>query len=261
MKKIVILILASVFIYSLFREFTPLKTLFMCCGLAAIFGVSCIPSRYLLAMKYPIIILTFATTILFFVYPKIHVRYPVEGLITFFSFYSIFFYFITLEEKDKDFFKDMVALSILFASSAFNLFMVGKLLYIISITITLICFLFILGKGRIIPVVAAYTLLIIFFLLYKKITILGTGLILRDIERYLLLIPAFILLLFGFSAFLKRTNPISVLAFCGVLYITIDIFMVMGIKLSGGLLYQPLIALILVTPILGSLVRTGGEKV
>ncbi len=84
---------------------------------------------------------------------------------------------------------------------------------------------------------------------------------LSDIERYLLLITSFVLLIFGFSAFLKRTNPISVLAFCGILYITIDIFMVVGIRLSGGLLYQPLIALFLVAPILGSLARTGGEKV
>lgn len=261
MKKIVIFILASIFLYSLFREFTLLKILFMCCGLAAIVGVSYVPSRYMLAMKYPVILLTFAITLLFFVYPKIHGRYPIEGLITFFSFYSIFFYLITMEEKGKDFFKDMAALSILFASSAFNLFMVGKLLYIISIAITLMFFLFILCKSRIIPVVAVYTLLIIAFLLYKKTTILGPGMALSDIERYLLLITSFVLLIFGFSAFLKRTNPISVLAFCGILYITIDIFMVVGIRLSGGLLYQPLIALFLVAPILGSLARTGGEKV
>jgi len=260
MKKIVILILTSLFVYSLFREFTPLKILFMCCGIAAIYGVSLIPSRYILSMKYPVILLAFATTILFFVYPTFLSKYPTEGIVTFVSFYSIFFYLITMEEKGKDFFRDMIALSIIFSSSAFNLFMVGRLVSMIPIAVTLMLFLFILGKSRIIPCIAGYTVLVILILFYKKITILSMGVALSDVHRYLLLIPSFLLLLFGFSAFLTRTHAIALLAFCGILYITIDLFMVVGLRLSGGMIYQPLIALFLVAPILGSLVRTGGES-
>ena len=261
MKKISIYMLASILLYSLFRELNIVKVLYICLGLASIYAIYRAPSRYIIAMKYPIILLSFAGTAGFFLYPELSSKYPIEAVIVFLSFYSITFYLITIEEKGKDFFKDVIALSLLFLSSSFNLFMIGKPLLILPISLSIMLFLFIVGKNRIIPIIAGYTLFIMVFLYHKGINILGAGIRVNDIDRYLLLISSFAFLLLGFIDFMKKDNLTKVLYFFGFLYVAIDILMVLGIKLSGGLLYQPVILLFIIIPLIGVMLKAEGEHV
>lgn len=260
MKKIAIYILASILLYSFFRELNIVKVLYICLGLVSIYAIYRVPSRHIIAMKYPIILLSFAGTAGFFLYPELSSKYPIEALIIFLSFYSINFYLITIEEKGKDFFKDVIALSLLFLSSSFNLFMIGKPLLILPISLSMMLFLFIVGKNRIIPFIAGYILLVVIFLLYKKVNILGVGMKFNDINRCLLLISSFAFLLLGFIGFIKRGNLTIVLSFFGFLYVAVDILMVLGIKLSGGLLYQPVILLFIVSPLIGVMLKAEGEQ-
>jgi hypothetical protein len=122
-------------------------------------------------------------------------------------------------------------------------------------------FLFIVGKNRIIPFIAGYTLFIMVFLYHKGINILGVGIRVNDIDRYLLLISSFAFLLLGFIDFMKKDNLTKVLYFFGFLYVAIDILMVLGIKLSGGLLYQPVILLFIISPLIGVMLKAEGEHV
>jgi predicted RND superfamily exporter protein len=52
----------------------------------------------------------------------------------------------------------------------------------------------------------------------------------------------------------------KLLTFFGFLYIAVDIAMVMGFKLSMGLLYQPLIALFIIPPLIGIMLKAEGER-
>ena len=122
MKKVCIYILAALLLYSLFRELNLVKTLLICAGLAAAYGIYRLPSKYVMAMKYPFILLSFAATTGLFFYPTIKLQYPLDALVVFVSFYSITFFLIAMDEKKKDFAKETMALSILFLSLAFNVY-------------------------------------------------------------------------------------------------------------------------------------------
>ena len=62
MKKVFIYILASILLYSFFRELNAVKVMFISLGLASIYVIYRIPSKYIIATKYPIILLSFAAT-------------------------------------------------------------------------------------------------------------------------------------------------------------------------------------------------------
>ncbi|OPY71146.1 MAG: hypothetical protein A4E63_01651 [Syntrophorhabdus sp. PtaU1.Bin050] len=260
MKKIFIYILASILLYSYFRELNGVKILLIILGLASIYGISLLPARYVVAAKYPIILLSFAGTVGFFLYPALGVNYPVEPVIVFLAFYSITWYLVTMEEKGQDLPKEIVALSVLFLSSSFNLIMAGKPLLILPLGLATILFLFVLGKTRIMLFIAGYTLTITVVLAYKRIAVIGAGIPMREIHLYALLATSFIFLLFSFFRFAKGGSHTNLLAFFGFLYICIDLLMSTGLKLPGGLLNQPALAIAMVSPLIGLTIQMEGKK-
>jgi hypothetical protein len=263
LKKVFVYLAASILLYGFFRELNVVKTLMVCLGLGAAYFIYRIPAKYIIAMKYPFICFALAVTALFCIYPKINVQYPFDALIVFVSFYGLTFYLITIEEKGKSLFKEIAALSMLFLSFAFNLFMIGKPLFILPMCIAALFFLFIIGKNRLIPFIAGYTLAIIAALLIfnKEMLILGDGLKINDVEKYLLLATSFAFLILAFVGFAKKSNFIKLIVFFGFLYIATDIFMVLGLKLSAGLLYQPVTALLVLTPLIGIMLKTEKERI
>jgi hypothetical protein len=250
MKKTFIAITAILLLYGFIRELNLMKVLLMLGGLGIIYAIYRTPARYIEAMKYPLIILSFLVTVLFFVYPRVPLVYPARVAIVFLSFYSVIFYIINMEDKQKEFFKEITALSILFISSSFNLFMTGQLLLIISFAMTLMLVLFILDRTPMVP-----------FIYRQSGNILGSGLTgLGSIEKYILLSSSFAFLLTSFIMFMKKNTVAKILPFFGFLYIAMDILMVLGMKLSTGLLYQPVIFLVLVSPLIGVMLKAEGER-
>ena len=106
MKKVIIYILASMFLYSYFYDLSAMKVFFIFLGLISIFAVSRIPIKVVIGAKYPIILLSFAGTAGFFFYPQLASSYPVEPPIIFLAFYSIAFYLVTMEEKGQEIYKE-----------------------------------------------------------------------------------------------------------------------------------------------------------
>ncbi|MBA4416449.1 MAG: hypothetical protein C0392_00850 [Syntrophus sp. (in: bacteria)] len=260
MKKCSLYILATILLYGLFREFTLAKALLVLAGLVSVYLIYRIPGRYILAMKYPFIFLSLCATAGFFLYPQIHAKFPVEPVIIFLSFYGIAFYLISLGEKDKGIYKEAIALSILYLSVSFNLFLMGKPLFILAIALAIMLFLYIIGRNKLMAIIGGYTLCIIVYLMIKKTAIASLELKVGDIDRYLLLAVTFILLIFSFIGFLKKPNMMKIMVFFGFLYIAIDILLVLGFRLSAGLLYQPIIALIIVAPLVGIMLKAEGER-
>jgi hypothetical protein len=258
-KKVLIFLLAAVLFWSFFRELNVVKVLLICLGLGAACVVYRIPARYIVAMKYPFILLTLAVTTAFLVYPHTTVPYPLNAVIVFVSFYGLTFYLVTIEEKGKSFFKEATALSIIFLSSAFNLSMIGGPVLVFAISIAAVLFLFVMGKHRLTPFLGGYTLLIVGLLLSKKTILIGNAIKMSDMETYLLLAVSFIFLVLGFVGFVKKANSVKLLLFFGFLYVSVDLFMVMGFRLSTGLLYQPVAALLILTPLVGIMLKAEKE--
>jgi hypothetical protein len=263
LKKVFVYVAASILLYGFFREINIIQALMICFGLGTAYLIYLIPARHIATMKYPFICFVLALTVLFIVYPKIDVRYPFDALIVFVSFYGLTFYLITIEEKEKNLLKEIAALSMLFLSSAFNLFMIGKPLFILPMSIAAVFFLFTIGKNRLILFIAGYTLAIIIALLIfdRGLNILGGEIKINDIEQYLLMAASFILLITAFVGFVKKSNFIKLMVFFGFLYIAVDIFMVLGLKLSTGLLYQPVTALLILTPLIGVMLKAEKERI
>lgn len=261
MKKALIAIATICLLYGFIRELNLVKVLLILGGLGTIYAIYRTPTSYIEAMKYPLIILSFLVTVLFFVYPKVPLVYPARVAIVFLSFYSVIFYIASMEDKQKEFFKEITALSILYFSSSFNLFMTGSLLLIVSFALALMLFLFILDRTPMIPFIAGYTLVSGILIYRQSGNILGSGLTgLGDIEKYVLLSSSFIFLVMSFVMFMKKNTLTKMLPFFGFLYIAMDILMVLGVKLSTGLLYQPVIFLALVSPMIGVMLKTEGER-
>ena len=260
MKKMLVFLLAAVLFWGFFRELNIVKTVLICLGLGAAYAIYRVPARHITAMKYPFILLTLAVTTGFLVYPRTVVPYPLNGFIVFVSFYGLTFYLVTIEEKTKSRFKEAVALSIIFLCSAFNLSMIGGPVLVFAISVATILFLFVLGKHRLIPFLGAYTLLIAGLLLSKKTVLFGGGMKLSDTETYLLLAASFLFLIFGFVGLVKKADPVKLLLFFGFLYVSVDLFMVMGFKLSTGLLYQPVAALLILAPLVGIMLKPEKER-
>jgi hypothetical protein len=261
MKKVFIAITAILLLYGFIRELNLMNVLLMLGGLGTIYAIYRTPARYIEAMKYPLIILSFLATVIFFVYPKVPLVYPARVAIVFLSFYSVIFYIINMKDKQKEFFKEITALSILFISSSFNLFMTGQLLLVVSFALALMLVLFILDRTPMVPFIAGYTLIAGVLIYRQSGNILGSGLTgLGSIEKYILLSSSFVFLLTSFVMFMKKNTIAKILPFFGFLYIAMDILMVLGVKLSTGLLYQPVIFLVLVSPLIGVMLKTEGER-
>ena len=260
MKKVLVFLLAAVLFWGFFRELNVVKILLICLGLGAACVVYRIPVRYIVAMKYPFILLTLAVTAGFLVYPHTVIPYPLNAFIVFVSFYGLTFYLVTIEEKGKSFFKEATALSIIFLSSAFNLSMIGGPVLVLAISIAAVLFLFIIGKHGLILLLGGYTLLVIGLLLSKKTSFFGGAMKMSDMETYLILAASFAFLVLGFVGFVKKANSVKLLLFFGFLYVSVDLFMVMGFRLSMGLLYQPVAALLILTPLVGIMLKAEKER-
>lgn len=261
MKKILIAILSLLLVYSFFREYTFVKVLIIVAGAAAGYGIFRLPQRSLEAMKYPFIVLSFLVTILFFFYPKVVLPDAAHTAIVFVSFYAVILYLIGMEEKGQDFFKEVMALSILFFSSGFNLFITGRLVYMISFALALILYLFIIGRHRIIPFIASYAIIASFLVYRQGAASLGGGPTgLSEINRYILLGASFALLATSFAFVMKKSAFSTTLPFFGFLYVAMDILMVVGVKFSAGLLYQPVLFLAIIVPFAGTMMKTEGGK-
>ncbi len=167
-KKVLIAIFSLLLVYGLLREYTVARVLVVIAGAAAGYAIFRLPQRSIEAMKYPLIVISFLVTILFFFYPRIAIPEAARMAIVFVSFYAFILYLTGMEEKGQDFFKEVTALSILFFSSGFNLYITGKLVFMISFAATLVLFLFIIGQYRIIPFIAAYASIAAFALAYRR---------------------------------------------------------------------------------------------
>lgn len=261
MKKAVIYILASMLLYSFFSELNAMKIVFILLGLISVFAVSLIPIKVIIGAKYPTILLSFAGTAGFFIYPHLASSYPVEPIIIFLALYSIAFFLVTLEEKGHDVYKEMGGISILFLSASFNLAMTGKPILILPLALSIIFFLFVLGRHKIIVLMAAYTLAITIVLVYKHIPVLSAGVPLREINRYILFATSFVFLAISFIGFAKQGGRINILTFFGFLYVCVDLLLSTGLKMSGGLLYQPVISLFMISPLIGLMLKTERKRI
>ncbi|MEN6614992.1 MAG: hypothetical protein ABFD12_00400 [Syntrophorhabdus sp.] len=257
MKKILVAILSLILIYSFFRELSLVRGLIIVAGAAAGIGISCLPERSLEAMKYPFIVISFLVTGLFFVYPRMAMPEIARTAIIFVSFYAITFYLIGMEEKGEDFFKELTAISILFLTSGFNLYNAGRLVFLISFAVALLLFLFIIGRHKIMAFIAAYTAIACFLVYRDGLKLLGSGLTgLSQINKYLLLGTSFALLVMSLVLLTKKGSSTQILCFFGFLYVALDILMVVGMKFSTGLLYQPVLFLAILAPLAGVMMRT-----
>ncbi len=261
MKKVILMILSAILFYGLLRDQGVVKLLLICGGLASAYGIYRLPARYVLAAKYPAILLSFVATASFFFYPHLVIQPFLQVIILTLSFYSLTFYLVTMDDKkNNNLFKETAALSTLFLTSAFNLAMVGQATFILSLTLAVILFLFIIDRMRIIPFIAGYTAIIAILLYKKGIPVTGSLRGVQDIDQYLLLGAAFVLLAISFIGILKQVGFVKMLPFFGFLYVAIDVFLVVGLGLSGGLLHQPVLALLVVGPLVGLMLKPEGGR-
>ncbi|MCX8109736.1 MAG: hypothetical protein N3D15_00595 [Syntrophorhabdaceae bacterium] len=257
MKKATVLILTTLLLYSIVREMNFIKVSLIFTGLAAAYLICRIPDRYIFVMKYPFIISQFIITSLFLVFPHLHIKECLDFFVAFIAFYSIVFYLVTIKESQKGLFKEVVAISILYFSAFFNLLMVGRPVLIISIALPLMLYLFIIGHNKVIFLVLGYTFCIIVALVVKKIPITGAGInFSSDIQRYILLSSPLLLLIWSFIGFVKNTDFLRIISFLGLLGICIDILMVVGLRLSSSIVYQPVTAVLILAPIAGMMMKT-----
>jgi hypothetical protein len=111
------------------------------------------------------------------------------------------------------------------------------------------------------PFITAYALIAAFMIYRQGTGILGSGLTgLPEINRYILLGAAFALLVTSFSLVMKKSAFSTMLPFFGFLYIAMDILLVVGIKFSTGLLYQPVLFVAILVPLAGTMLKTERGK-
>jgi hypothetical protein len=259
-KKVLLYTLSTLLFYCLLRDVGAVKILLICSALGFVYGIYRVPARYVAASKYPAILLSFAATVCFFFYPHVVVQAPSQAAIMFLAFYGITLYLATLDEKGKGFFKEVAALSVLFLTSAFNLAVIGQAPFMFSLAFSVMLFLFIIGRHRIIPFIAGYTMVIGVLLYSKGVAFTGSGFGIHEVERYILFGVTFILLVTAFVGTLKKVDFVKLLPFFGFLYLAVDVLMVVGFKFSGGLLYQPVLALLVAGPLLGLMLKPAGGK-
>jgi hypothetical protein len=250
-KKVALLTLSSLFFYSLLRDMNLLKTLILCGAIVVAFVVSKAPSKYIVAAKYPLICLCFALSVLLVLYPELRTKQLIRAAGMFVTFFSLSLYVATIDEKGKGLYKEILALSLLLISTAVNLVMTRSMELFLPLSITILLFLFILNRMKLIPLVGAYVVGMLIFLYIKKVSLFAPGLELSQIERYLVLSTAFLLLLATFIGFVRQPGSLWTIAFFGLLCASIDILVSMGFSLKGCLLHQPLAALLILAPLVG----------
>ncbi len=258
MKRIVLLLLSCLFFYSLFRDMNVLKTLLLCAAVVIAFLVSKAPSKYVAGAKYPLICLCFALSVILVLYPGLRGESMVRTAAVFLSFFGLSLYVATIAEKGKGLYKELLALSLLFISASLNLILIRSVEMFLPLSITIILFLFILQRNKLLPLAGAYVIVMLILLYLEKMSIYGSRLALGSTERYVFLASAFLLLLVAFIGFIRKPSPTWTIAFFGLLYASVDLLMSVGFSLKGLLLYQPVTALLILAPLSGVMLQ--GEK-
>jgi hypothetical protein len=258
MRKAGVLVLSCLFLYSLSGQMSMIKVLMLIGGLISACLISRVPSKFVRAAKYPLIGLSLALPPALFLYPSFRVYRAVAGLAVFLAFYGLALFLVSLEEKGKQVYKEAAGLSLLYAASCINLFFTGHLELITPLSITVLLFLFIINKVRLMPFIAVYTVVAVGFSYFRGIGMFANGVAIDGVERYLLLGCGFALLLLTFVAYLQKPDFSTVLAFFCLLYVSVDLLMSVGLSFKSGLLYQPSLALFIVGPVIGIMLK--GEK-
>ncbi len=260
MRRIIVLVISCLLFFCLFRDMTATKTLLCCLVMACAYGVSRIDPRYLLASKYPLIGLCLALSPVLIVYPALRPHAAVAGAAMFLAFYGIALFLVTTEEKGRKAYKEITGLSLLYVASSLNLFLTGHSELILPLSIAVLLFLFIINRIQIMAAVTAYTVVCLIFFGLKGVHLTGYDVPLHDAERYVLLACAFSLLLITFVGFLKKTDVVTVLAFFGLLYVSVDLLMSVGFSLRAVLVSQPVLSLLIVGPLVGMVMKGGKER-
>ena len=250
--------LSCLFFYSLFRDMNVVRTLLLIAAVAVAFIVSKAPPKYVIGAKYPLICLCFALSAALVVYPGLRIKPITRFASIFLTFFSLSLYVAAISEKGKGLYKEILALSLLLISASVNLIMTRSIELFLPLSITILLFLFILQRTRLLPLAGAYTAVMLIFLYAKKISLFGSGLELAGVERYLVLATAFLLLFVTFIGFVRKAGSTWTIAFFGLLYASVDILISVGFSLKGLLLYQPIAALLILAPLVG--VTLQGEK-
>jgi hypothetical protein len=259
-RRIVVLVISCLFFFCLFRDMTATKTLLCCLVMACAYTVSRIDPRYLLASKYPLIGLCLVLSPVLVVYPALRSSGAIAGAAMFLAFYGIGLFLVTTEEKGREVYKEITGLSLLYGASSLNLFLTGHPELLLPLSAAMLLFLFIINRITVMAFIAVYSAAVVIGLACKGVPLLGTNVPLQDNERFALLACAFCLLLITFAAFLKRTDFITLLAFFGLLYVSVDLLMSVGFRLRAVLLYQPALALIILGPLMGMAMKGGKER-
>jgi hypothetical protein len=258
-RKALVLSISSLFFYSLFRDMTVLNTLILCMAIASAYGISKIPSKFLAGAKYPMIGTCLALCPALIIYPWLRPHLLVAGATLFLAFHSMALLLVTLDEKGKKVYKEVIGLSVLYGVSSFNLFFTGHCELILPLSISIVAFLFIINRAQLIPFMAGCAALAIILLSASGVHVFGTVLHLQAVERYILLATAFALLLLAFVAYLKRPDFVTISAFYGLLFVSVDLLISMGFSVKGVLFHQPTLALFIVGPVIGMALKGGRE--
>jgi len=251
MKSISILLLGAVLFYSLFSQLDLPVAAFICLSLIVSYLIYRLPTEYIAKMKYPFIFLLLAVTSIYLINPSLKLPYLIDGLLFFVSFYGLSFFLVTIDEKSRGLFKEATALSVVFLCAAFNLSMIGKALFILHISCATAIFLFVLGKEKLLFVLVFITLIVIALMIKNGISITGGKIKPIDINKYILLGASFVFLTIGLINFVKNRALVKRLTFFGAIYLSMDIILSLVFKVSMGILYQPVIGLFILSPIIG----------
>jgi hypothetical protein len=259
-RRIVVLVISSLFLFCLLQDMTMMKALICCLVMAGAYAISRVDPRYLLASKYPLTGLCLALSPVLIIYPALRPYPAIAGAAMLLAFYSIALFLVTTEEKGRKAYKEITGLSLLYGASSLNLFLTGHSELVLPLSIAVLLFLFIINRITIMAFIAVYTVMCVTFFSLKGVPLFGNNVLLYDNQRYVLLACAFALLLITFVAFLKRTDLITVLAFFGLLYVSVDLLMSVGFRLRAILLYQPVLALLIIGPLVGMVMKGGKER-
>jgi hypothetical protein len=259
-RKALILIASSLFLYCLLRDMTLLKLALLCAVFGFAYVISKIPSKYLAGAKYPLIVLSLAASPALIIYPGVRSHLMAAAGAVLLAFYSIAFFLVTLDEKAKKHYMEVVGLCVLYGAAFINLFLTRHFELFLPLSVSVLLFLFIANRARIMPFAAGFTLLAVVALEISGAPLFGGLPWPNTVERYVLLATAFALLLSGFVGFVKRPDFINVLVFFGVLYLSVDLLMSVGFRLRGILLQQPVLALFVVSPIVGMALKGGSDR-
>jgi hypothetical protein len=260
MRKVAVLILGAILLHALFGDFNAFKIFLLLGALVLAYVLYEVPDRLILAAKYPTVILSLMGAVLSVIYPRVVSAYQLQQVLLLLSFYSLGFYLSTMESKGQHLVKEIVALSLLMVSASANCYAAGQPLAVLPLALATTCLLFVIGRARLLPVVWSVCGAMLVVVYLKGLPMLGTAYGLPDLERYVLLGTTFFAFLFSFVLFVREGDTLKLLGFYAFLFLSFDILLALTVRLPATLLYQPLLAILLVAPSLATLMKSAGRR-